>query len=533
MAKHRSKTNYSQIYNGDRGGINLGLDGAIFLKQETAPRVFAAPSIGTQGKSVGGASADTDISAGPANAFKISVDGGAVVDVVLVLPGLTTGAAIAAELESKINAALLAAAQDGRVWVTFTAVDKYTVYSQSTGTTSTVVITAALANDVSADLKLGAANGGTESAGTDDTDFLLYTTGGPTFNQPIESNAHRSGRFHTGVIKSKKVAEFALSTYVNMSGSAGDSLDPAVRLLWKQLLGDEEVIAATAIKYTQALPNFYISMVRVSTIFAEYYTGAYVRDMTMTFPGDGPATCEWSGKASTRVIAGVAKVASPVVASSNVVLEAGETDRFDATAPVMVVDTDGRTILYGVDGSLTIASITALSNTLVLSAPISAASASFIVPWHPGAVQQTARDAIFTDLLGRFKLKASGSNICATNIQLSFTNEHVDFDNCFGADANTGFAAANRLTIALSVTMDLSNQNFSEIVQSAQFAGFNPEIVLGSETSGRYLKITAPKWIPAVPSIEVPENGTTPVTLEGTLYQSAPGMQDPITVEFR
>jgi hypothetical protein len=47
------------------------------------------------------------------------------------------------------------------------------------------------------------------------------------------------------------------------------------------------------------------------------------------------------------------------------------------------------------------------------------------------------------------------------------------------------------------------------------------------------LKITAPKWIPSVPSIEVPENGVTPVTLEGNLYQSAAGANDAILVEFK
>lgn len=533
MAKYRSKTNYAQIYNGDRQGFNLGIDGAIFLKQEAVPRTFQAPSIGTQGQSEGDTAASDDISAHASpGTLNVSVRGAAAVTASVVTAGLNTGALIAAALETAINTALVAAGSDDRVWVDFdSGDDHYTVYDQGTGTASTVVITDGVTNDIAADLLLGTANGGTETAGTDDTDFLLYTTGGPTFNQPIESNAHRSGRFHSGIVKSKKVAEFGLSTYINMSGAAGESIDPAVRLLWKSLMGTETVVAATAIRYTQGLPNFTMSMVRVSTIFAEYYTGAYVREMNLAFPGDGPATCEWSGKASTRLIAGIARVNGAVAASANVILENGQTDRYDVGAPVMVVGVDGQTILYGADGSLTISSITAVSHTLVLSGAVTTADESFIVPWSPGAVQQTGRDAIFTDLEGSFKLKASGSNICVTNISLAANNDHYDVDNCFGVDHNEGFAAASRMTYTLGVTFDLSNENFAEVVQSTKFEGLDPIIILGA-TSGRHLKISAPKWIPAVPTIEVPESGSTPVTLEGNLFQSTPGAQDPILIEF-
>lgn len=531
MSKYRSKVNYADIYNSDRGGINLGIDSAVFLKLETTPRVFSAPSIGTQGKSESGATAVTDISALSDTNFRISVDGGAVISVTLTNAGKTSGALIAAELESKINTALIAAGQSGRVWVEYSG-SKYYVYSQSVGTDSSVVITDGLTLNIADDLELGIANSGAEAVGTNDEDFLLYTTGGMNFSQGIESNAHRSGRFHTGVVKAKKMAEWNLSTYVNMNGLAGDSIDKAVKLLWKQLLGTETVVASTAIKYTQGLPNSYMSMVRVSTIFGEYYRGGYVKDMTMTFAGDAPATCEWSGKASTRVIAGLSKVNGAVSANANVVVEAGQTNRYDLTAPVMVVSDDGLTVLHGADGSLTIASITALSNTLTLSSPVTVPDNGFIVPWNPAAFSSTGRDAIATDLAGSFRFTQAGIDTCITNAQLTFTNEHYDFDNCFGSDANLGYAAANRLTMALSITFDLSNENFSEVVQSQNFAGFNPQIILG-EVTGRHVKITAPKWIPAVPSIEVPENGVTPVTLEGNLYQSSAGANDPILVEFK
>jgi len=531
--KYRSKTDYAAIYAGDKEGYNIGLDGSIFLRKETTPRTFNAPRIGTQGLSEGDTAASTDISGGTDDNVDVAVDGGSVVTAnIASLVGLSTGALIAAALEVAINAALAADSQDARVWVDFDGGDDhYEIYSQFTGLSSAVVITDSAGDNLADDLKIGVANAGTETAGTDDQDFLLYTTGGPTYSQPVESNAHRNGRFHTGIIRKKKVAEFDIDTMINMSGNAGDSLDTAIRLLLENVFGLETVVAATSIDYEQGLPNFYFSMVRVSTIFGEYFTGAYAKDMTMTLPGDNPGTFKFTGKAEKASIAGLAQLDGDVIASADVILNVDESERYTANSRVMLVGLDGRTILAGADGSLYVASLDHALEKVVLSAAVDAEDDGYLVPWNPGAVQQTGRDNIYTDLEGSIKLNSTGQEICTTNIVLSATNDHIDKDNCFGADANRGFVAGNRLTLNLAVTFDLSNENFADVVQAREFAGFAPEIVVG-DTSGRYLKVTAPKWIPSVPALEVPENGTTPTTLEGTLYQSDSGAKDPIKLRF-
>jgi hypothetical protein len=534
MAKFRSKTDYARIYAGDKQGFNLGVDGSIYIKKETTQRVFNPPVIGTQGKSLGGTSASTDITAAATPAtLKAAVSGGAVVTASIAVAGLSTGTLIAAALETAINSALAADGQDARVWVAFDGAgpDQYTVWNQSTGTAATVVITNGTSNNIADDLKLGLANGGTESAGTDDQDFLLYTTGGMTFNQPVESNAHRSGRFHTGIIRKKKVAEFDFDTYVNMNGSAGSSIDNSVQALIESALG-KKTNTGTTIDFEQDLPNFTLSMVRVSTIFGEYYTGGYVRDMELDGKGDGPATVKYSGKAAKAYIAGLAQLSGAVSASTDVIVNTGESKRYEANARVMMVGVDGRTITAGQDGSLYVASVDDNTSTVVLSAAVTAADDSYLAPWDPGAVQQTGRDNIYTDLVGSIKLSQSGSSIDTTAFNLKIANDHVDFDNRFGADANKGFAAANRATITLKVDFDLSNETFGDVVRTRNFAGFNPELVIGTVSSGRYLKITAPKWIPSVPPIEVPENGVSSISLEGQLYQSDTGQKDPVKLRF-
>lgn len=532
MAKYRSKIDFASIINGNKEGYNLGVDASLFIREQATKDAFSPPRIGTQGESLGGAAPLEDISALTDNQFNIAVDGLAPVLVTLANAGKTTGVLVAAELELKINTSLAAAGYDARVWVDFDTV--YKIYSQSTGLTSSIVITDAVSDNIADDLKLGVANTGTETAGVDDQDFLLYTTGGAKFEQPIESNPHRSQRFHVGVIKSKIIADFDIDTLINMDGSAGASLDTALRVLMKSGFGKETVTPGLSIKYEQDIPNIYFSLVKASTIFAEYYKAAYVKDFTLTQPGDAPGNYKFVGFAQRASRAGIGQADGAVSASAEVILNAApykHTERFTPDACVMVVAADGRTITAGFDGTLKILSVDDALNKLTLTAPVDVEDDGFIVFWHPGAVQQTGRDNVYTDLQGSFAFNDGEPTVCVTNLTLTANNDHVDKTNCFGSDSNQGFIPGNRMTMTLEVTLDLSNDFYGKLVRASEFNGFSPVLYIG-DTTGRHLKISIAKWIPSLPPIELPENGTTPVTLTGNLYQSTPGSKDPIVIEY-
>jgi len=293
-------------------------------------------------------------------------------------------------------------------------------------------------------------------------------------------------------------------------------------------------VASTAIIYKQSTPCFTFSLVRVSTIFGEYYTGGYVRDYTLSIPGDAPATQKFVGRAAKASIAGLARVDGALVGATDIILDAGTSKRYTAESRVMVVAADGRTVTAGIDGTLIVDSVDDGLNKVILNTAVDVEDDGYIVPWHPGAVQQTGRDAIYTDLVGSFKFNSADANIDTTQIEVGYTNDHIDFDNRFGRDGNVGFAAGNRGTMNLAVTFDLSNENMGDVVRARDFAGFDPVIEIGdSAGSDRYLKLAMKKWIPSVPAINVPENGTTPITLEGTVLQSAPGARDPFQFEYR
>jgi hypothetical protein len=117
----------------------------------------------TAATSVSGASPATDIHAETDNKFLISVDGDDAEEVTLTLDGLTTGGAIATEMQTKIQAL---GGTKASVTVAFTTV--YTITSASKGTNSSVVVTDAPSGNIAEELKLGEANGGTETAGTGD-----------------------------------------------------------------------------------------------------------------------------------------------------------------------------------------------------------------------------------------------------------------------------------------------------------------------------------------------------------------------------
>jgi hypothetical protein len=119
----------------------------------------------TRGTSAGATSPSTNISGGTDNKFLVSVDGSGPQEIALTLTGLTSGAAIATAIQQAIRAL------EGDEFDAVTCVygsTKYTITSGTAGTGSSVVVTDAPAANLADDLKLGTANGGTETAGTGD-----------------------------------------------------------------------------------------------------------------------------------------------------------------------------------------------------------------------------------------------------------------------------------------------------------------------------------------------------------------------------
>lgn len=127
----------------------------------------------TAGTSVSGADPATDISEETDSKLLVSVDGSDPEEIDLAPLGtLTTGVLIAAAIETAVQAL-----EGVFAGVTCTFADGvYTLTSGTAGTGSAVVVTDAPNSNIAEELKLGAANGGTETAGTGDAENIAAAT---------------------------------------------------------------------------------------------------------------------------------------------------------------------------------------------------------------------------------------------------------------------------------------------------------------------------------------------------------------------
>jgi hypothetical protein len=137
-------------------------------------------------------------------------------------------------------------------------------------------------------------------------------------------------------------------------------------------------------------------------------------------------------------------------------------------------------------------------------------------------------------LQGTFTSSSIPGNPCIRSATISVANGHEIVNYCWGTDAASGsiFVPASRLEVSVSIEMNLNHElvQFYNAVQ--QFEAQDLNFKLG-DTALRFLEIDLPKVIFQVPSIDVPETGSIPVSFEGTAYQTALDAADEIVVSYQ
>jgi hypothetical protein len=155
----------------------------------------------------------------------------------------------------------------------------------------------------------------------------------------------------------------------------------------------------------------------------------------------------------------------------------------------------------------------------------------YLAYWEPAT--KTGIDNPQTGLVGTFTSSSIPGNPCVRSATITISNNHEVVDYCWGEDKLSGsiFVPASRLEVAVSIEMNLNADlvAFYNDVQALEAQDLN--FVLGSSTS-RHLEIDLPKVIFQVPSIEVPENGSIPVSFEGVAYQTALDAADEVTISY-
>lgn len=514
---------YASQYNGIAGG---GTDNFVHLQEETTGGTFVAPSPGTQGTSTSASSPSTDISAETDTNFRINVDGAGIVTATLVPAGKTSGALIAAHIETIVNTALSTAGYDSRVWAEFTG-GLYVIHSQKTGTASTVVITNGATLNIADTLKIGVANAGVEVAGAAGGDFLFQTKCSMKVGQNFKPSEHKTGRQPTSIVKEKKIADGEIEMYFNPPAANPPALDVPVSLIMESVLGRRLNTGSTEIKIDAANPGTkFFTLVQGNNVIGRYFNGGYAKSFKVSLPGSGEAKMTFGCKARDGKYASVAQVNGAVAGSATVIVNNGESPAFEVGSRVMVVDPDGRTVVAGADGSLTTSSRTDGSHIVTLSTTVTVSDDGFLVPWLPHCFDQAGTENPVTGLSGTVSFDGGTTTTeQIKSVEFSYDPKVTDHDDFYGADSNRGRANADQAEIKCKIEVVLSSNVAKRIVQAKEFTTFAVQVALGA-TTVPYYRFDAPKVQFMPPPVELPDTGEVILVLEGVCLQSAANQND-------
>lgn len=361
-------------------------------------------------------------------------------------------------------------------------------------------------------------------------DFIYTLTGGQVeFMQPFESSPHRSGRHHNNIIKKKKETNWSFPTFFNIDTTLGSAaaaeIDPGMKVLWKSLLGGEDLSAGA--KYTPTTPDITFSLFEVGDKFSRQCRAAFVQASNVTLPGDGEAKAEWSGNAKDALYVGMGKSVS-ANAANTVTLISGDGGQFKAAVGglVMIIKANGTTRSTDTpDGSpRTIVSVTGddvvLSGAVLTDADGTGMSAPvYLVYYEP--TTPVAIDNPITGLVGSFAIAGYTGLHCARSISFAMKNDHELVNYCYGTDSLDApyFVPGSRFTCEPSFEMNMNKDLMAFFHGVESFDSQALTAVLGA-ASGRRLEMVLPRAFFPVPSFSVPDTGSVPVTFKGTAYQT-------------
>jgi len=376
-----------------------------------------------------------------------------------------------------------------------------------------------------------------------DSDFLFTLTGGQIeYAQPFESSPHRSGRHHTGIIKKKKETSWSFPTYFNIDETLGAAssteIDAAVRTLFRSLTGKEDTTSGAL--YTPDVPNKTFTLIECGDKFARQARGSFVQGCNMQFPGDGEATCEWSGMSKDAIYLGIGKSTTDNNGGNVITLATGDGEQFKNAVDglVMIIEANGTTRsadtpngtprkIVSVSGDQVTVDGVALADAdgSGLNAPV------YLVYYEPAA--PTGINNPVTGLVGSFSVTGYGS-FCTRSIGINMTNDHEPHNFCYGSDGLSGplFTPGSRFTAEITVEANLSKDLVKLFNQVQQFESKVLQVILGS-AAGRHLDIDLPKVLFSVPSFSIPDTGSIPVTFTGNAFQTAFDAEDEISIHFK
>ena len=380
--------------------------------------------------------------------------------------------------------------------------------------------------------------------GPTDTDFFFTQGGGSiTHTQPKQSSPHRSGRHNTDIFREKKSTEWSIPTYVNIDTAAaagGPDVEDGIQLLWKSMLGRETITASTSLVYDSlTTPDITFSLFENGDKWAQQVPAAFVQGVTMSFPGDGQAGLEWTGRGADRFRVGIGRSVIDNDGGNTVTLDtASHAKRFPKNGLVMIVESDGTTRSADTpNGSYRkITDSNSGTGVITLDGAVLAdadGSTTEIYLCYAEPESPTGIANIQTGLEGSMVVGTLPSTTCIRSATITLNNNHEVVDYCYGTDAlaTPYFVAGGRLSVEAEFEINLNDNLIEFLSDLDEFTAQDIDIFLGDVTT-RHMKIDLPKVIFDVPSTTLPDEGSIPVSLSGMGFQTAIDLADEITVSY-
>lgn len=370
-------------------------------------------------------------------------------------------------------------------------------------------------------------------------DFFYTLSGGSVnFTQPVESSPHRSGRHHTSVIKQKTSTEWSMPTFFNIDTQLGAAavteIDPALRVLWKSLMGKEDITGGSPVYTSGEAPDISFSIYENGDLWAVQAPGSFVESNNASFPGDGQAQMEWAGMSKTALTVGLGNSLVDNSGGNDVSLQAGEGIRFPVGAKVMIIDSaDGVTRLEGTDTApREVTNVVGDVVTLDGAAIVSALADTILAYYEPEEPHAAINDPQ-TGLQGSFTIVGLGGADCVRSASINMVNNHELQDFCYGEEGLGGrlFTPGGRFTAEVSLELNLNKELSGFLNKIKDFEGEDITLILGDGT-GRHFKMEIPKAIFSIPEIAVPDTGTIPISFTGNAYQTALDAADEVTASY-
>lgn len=377
-----------------------------------------------------------------------------------------------------------------------------------------------------------------EIAAPGNSDFLYVLSGSSIqFSQPTELSPHRSGRHATDIIKKKKECSFTIKKYFNIDTSLGsaddEEIDAPVKVLYESLLGAKDLTAGAKFDASTA-PNITYSVFEVSDKFSRQVRGGFSMGGKLTFPGDGEATAEITGNAAEAYLVGIGKVTENCNGTNIVEVQTGEHELFPVGSLVMIVKADGTT--KSTDTASAPRKVTASSSAGVTVSGAALAdcdgsgSPVYLCYWEPS--NPVGINNPQTGLQGVIDFGSLSTIVRSCSVDIQNNHEMVTY--AYGSDSLSFpyFVPGSRLAVKATVEVNLNKESAKLFNKVQKFESQGINVKLG-DVSSRHLEVDMPKVIFSVPSFDIPESGSIPVSFEGDALQSTLDAADEITVHFK